>query len=143
MTPKEANALASLHRYFIWANRMRTHFDKLILETGLTTGQSEIEARLYMSYWYGGLYVVTEGWEELKLSDPVIDGLLDSPNLSLLKRFRNGTFHFQSDYNDTRFTELVNSGVDVVSWVRDLHRNFGRYFLRALHKVNGSLPSNR
>ena len=49
-------------------------------------------AFMYLSYWYAGLFVVCEGWQELKLSDPEIDGLLASPNLELLKRFRNGVY---------------------------------------------------
>jgi hypothetical protein len=42
---------------------------------------------IFMSYWYGGLYVVVEGWRELRLSDPKIDALLTSQNVNLLKRY--------------------------------------------------------
>lgn len=61
---------------------------------------TEIESFLYMSYWYGGLYVVIEGWQRLKLSDDIIDNLLISSNVQLLKRYRNGVFHFQKEYID-------------------------------------------
>ena len=124
-----SEAILSLHRYFIWANRMRTHFDELLQPGVFTTPLGEIESRLYMSYWYGGLYVVAEGWKELHLSDTKIDDLLNSPNLSLLRRYRNGSFHFQKIYNDQRFTELIEGGTNVVAWARELNQEFGRYFL--------------
>jgi hypothetical protein len=50
-----------------------------------------------MSYWYAALYVVIEGWRDLGLADATIDALLQSPNVDLLKRYRNGVFHFQKD----------------------------------------------
>lgn len=85
-----------------------------------------------MSYWYAGLYVVAEGWKKLKLSDTQINRLLDSPNLELLRRYRNGTFHFQSEYNDQRFIDLINNGENIVTWVRELNQQVGRYFLEVL-----------
>jgi hypothetical protein len=89
----------------------------------------KIESFLYMSYWYGGLYVVIEGWQELKLSDTVINGLLQSSNVDLLKRYRNGVFHFQKQYYDNRFIEFMSEGKDSVKWVRNLTQEFGRWFL--------------
>ena len=122
----------ALHRYYIWANRMRTHFDGLIASGVVSSGQGEIEGILYMSYWYGGLYVVVEGWNELKLRDNAIDELLTSPNVDLLRRYRNGVFHFQRKYNDQRFMSFMGEGADTVAWVRNLNEQFGRYFLAAL-----------
>lgn len=135
---EEHDEILSLHRYYIWANRMRTHFDS-ILESGKhQTGIGEIESFLYMSYWYGGLYVVIEGWKDLGLRDATIDTLLISPNVDLLRRFRNGAFHFQRKYNDQRFMDFMTEGIDAVEWIRQLNEQFGRYFLAAL-----SNPSNR
>jgi hypothetical protein len=122
--------LFALHRYYIWANRMRTHFDD-ILSRGAPVGTTELECFLYMSYWYGGLYVVIEGWRVLKLADPAIDTLLQSPNVKLLREYRNGTFHFQRKYLSDKFTGLFAKGIDVVTWVRALNLEFGRYFLEA------------
>jgi hypothetical protein len=117
---------------------MRTHFDAILAEVLAAKkqlqGTTEIESRLYMSYWYGGLYVVIEGWNELKLSDTIIDELLNSPNVEFLKRYRNGVFHFQRDYNDKRFLEFMTQGTDEVTWVRSLNEQFGRYFLERLKR---------
>ena len=128
MSNTAIEGLVSLHRYYIWANRMRTHFDEII-SNGFNTQGAEIEANLYMSYWYGGLYVVIEGWQELSLADGTIDQLLSSPNVGLLKRYRNGVFHFQKKYSDERFMEFIRDGDNVVNWVRSLNLELGRYFL--------------
>jgi len=89
-----------------------------------------IKADLYMSLWYGELYVVIEGWKELGLSDRAVDALLASPNVDLLKRYRNGAFHFQKNYFDERFLEFIRDGKDAAAWVGDLNRAFGDYFIR-------------
>jgi hypothetical protein len=129
MDDKEAYtmSLVTLHRYFIWANRMRVHFDEIISKSELGRAP-EIESFLYMSYWYAALYVVIEGWREIGLADAAIDALLQSPNVDLLRRYRNGVFHFQKDYNDEKFQSFMR-GEDTVSWVRSLNQQFDRYFL--------------
>jgi hypothetical protein len=38
-----------------------------------------------MSYWYGSLYVVVEGWRELNETDPKVDPLISSPHVDRLK----------------------------------------------------------
>src|SRR6266481_2912313 len=64
-------ATFTLHRYFLWAYRMRTHFDDLLKKRIQRTAMGEkanqfySEETMYMSYWYGGLYVVIEGWKQL------------------------------------------------------------------------------
>lgn len=130
--------ILALHRYWIYANRMRDCFDKALLNPDWVRLAKETkidiemmfwihDPGIFMSYWYGGLYVVIEGWFELGLNDPVIDSLLKSPNVALLKRYRNGIFHFQKDYMDERFHEFMASK-DCVPWVRDLNKAFGDYF---------------
>jgi len=84
---------------------------------------------IFMSHWYGSLYVVIEGWRELKLNDPRINQLLLSPNVKLLKEFRNGTFHFRRNYFDDKLFAFQKSP-DAVPWVRSLTDEFGDYFLR-------------
>jgi hypothetical protein len=81
---------------------------------------------MYLSYWYAGLYVVCEGWQELKLSDAQIDALLQSPHLEFLKRFRNGVYHYQADYFDKRFMDALVRGEDFDRWAESLTAAFGR-----------------
>lgn len=129
------DSIVTLHRYFIWANKMRTDFDVLLIKSDVISKKRFfIESNLYMSYWYGGLYVVIEGWIELGLSDPKIDELLKSPNVDLLRLYRNGVFHFQKDYNDKRFEGFIREGEKPVEWVRKLNLEFGRFFLECFKK---------
>lgn len=119
-------AIFTLHRYFIWANRMRDLFDNL-----LARGDQEkngIELMMYMSLWYALLYVVVEGWKQLELADAQIDQLLESPNVELLRRYRNGVFHFQPEYLGPRLVGFV-AEPGTPAWVRELNLQFGRYFL--------------
>ena len=56
--------------------------------------------------------------------------LLGRVIVELLKRYRNGVFHFQRNYNDKRFLEFMTQGNDAVTWVRRLNEQFGRFFLQ-------------
>lgn len=126
------SAVFTLHRYYIWANRMRTDFDDILKkksENRISENNFRIEARLYMSYWYGGLYVVIEGWRQLGLSDLKIDLLIKSKNVGLLKQYRNGVFHFQRKYDDKKFLNFITQGENCIDWIRQLNSEFGRFFL--------------
>ena len=72
---------------------------------------------IFMSYWYGSLYVVIEGWHRLNLHDDKIDELLKSPNVALLKRYRNAAFHYQDEWLHSKLTDFCGSP-DGVTWVR-------------------------
>ncbi|SRR5467141_5072023 len=90
----------SLSRYYGWCDLMKNHFS--IQGQQIVTGVGDIElakllARAYMSYWYGGLYVVIEGYRRLKLQDPSIDKLLLSRNTMLLKKFRDGVLRHDEE----------------------------------------------
>lgn len=125
-------AVFTLHRYYIWANKMRTDFDDILKkksENKIGEEFFKIESRLYMSYWYGGLYVVIEGWKQLGLSDSEIDLLLKSKNVGLLRQYRNGVFHFQKNYDDKKFLNFITQGENCVGWIRQLNRELGRFFL--------------
>jgi hypothetical protein len=127
--PRLNNEFA-LGRYVFWADKMRHDFNNHIINrTQPDDFYFEQHGLIYMSYWYGSLYVVVEGWQELKLTDPIIDGLLRSPHVDLLRRYRNGVFHFQRKFHDERFWDLMLAGREAVEWVSQLHREFRRYFM--------------
>src|ERR1039458_5333345 len=125
--PEDLKALLALHRYYIWANRHREYFESASLQllektnTALTIFAED--PMFFMSYWYAALFVVIEGWNELHLSDPQIDELLESPNVDLLRRYRNGVLHFQREYSDPRFLDLITAQ-GVVPWVHELNLAF-------------------
>ncbi len=68
-----------------------------------------------------------EGWKQLKLSDSKVDSLLTSPNVRLLKEYRNGVFHFQKNYVDDRFVGFMRAK-NSADWVRNVHSEFGNIF---------------
>jgi len=97
-----------LHRYWMYANFMRIHFEKELTKQPPNTAEKDARKMIkdsfmltvdkrgaFMSHWYGSLYVVIEGWWQLRLTDPKIDALIASENVKLLQRYRNGVFHFQ------------------------------------------------
>jgi hypothetical protein len=119
----------SLSRYYGWSDLMKKHFIQVSQEIKSEVGNIDLAlAQAYMCYWYGGLYVVIEGYEDLKIADPAIDGLLASGNKRLLKCFRHGVFHYQRRYFDKRFMNFMTKGENVIQWVESLHREFDRLF---------------
>jgi hypothetical protein len=86
----------------------------------------DTDGMAWMGLWYGTLYVVVEGWQTLGLHDKQIDELLTSSNAELLRRYRNGMFHFQKDPFDNRFVEFMDEP-STPEWVRTLHGAFGRW----------------
>ena len=90
--------------------------------------KESIRAFEYKSYWYAGLFVVAEGWKSLKIQDVAVEALLASPNLKLLKRFRNAVFHYQENFLDERFIELIREGEKAEEWVEQLSEELRRYF---------------
>ena len=114
---------------------MRVHFQAVLFQGKENNPDYDVETFLYMSYWYGATYVVIEGWREARLNDPKVDELLESSNVELLRKYRNGVFHYQKDYySDKKFMPLIQEGRDVVSWIRSLSEAFSDYFLRWLEK---------
>ncbi len=95
----------------------------------------ETKTGLAMGLWLGTLYVVVEGWQATKLSDPKIDQLLTSTHVSALRRFRNWLFHFQERYLDERFKILTKSP-EVIDWAVTLMHEFERYFLAEMQRIN-------
>jgi hypothetical protein len=131
-TPHDTSldGIGTLTRYFLWADKMLHDFDALIKNNNNINEDIFLEhGHIYMSYWYGALYVVIEGWHDLKLHDEEIDELISSPNINLLKRYRNGVFHFQKKFIDARFMDLMLAGTESVFWVRGLHKAFRRFFI--------------
>jgi hypothetical protein len=81
----------TLHRYYIWADRMRLHFDQELRRRNTTSDQLElsVEEFMYISLWYAQLYTVVEGWKNLRLQDSVVDNLLlQTDQVDLLRRYR-------------------------------------------------------
>ena len=138
-------ALGALHRYFMWANRLRDHFYRALAARGPATEADfpiwfADDVGLFMSHWYAALYVVIEGYRELDLHDAKIDALLRSPNVDLLRRYRNGVDHYQKDYFDGRFLDFMGPP-ETPQWARDLNGEFGRFLIETIRKRTGAAAS--
>ena len=84
----------------------------------------------WMCYWYSSLYVALETYSDIGEGDPVIDALLAHPAdyQGLLRRFRNGVFHFQKNPADPKLISLLAAGEDHAIWIQALHHELKRYF---------------
>lgn len=134
-----SDAIPTLYRYFIWSNFMRIQFQKALRTKDWTPNLESIafmaeEPFIYMTYWYASLYVVVEGWQQLGLHDPDIDALLESPSVELLRRFRNGAFHYQEPWLDPRLTDFCGV-LENVDWTTDLTARFGRYLNAEVRRI--------
>jgi hypothetical protein len=47
----------------------------------------------------------------------------------LLRRYRNGVFHFQRKYHDEPLIKFVAEGAASADWAAQLHEAFSRWFL--------------
>lgn len=85
-----------------------------------------------LTVWYALLYVVVEGFQELKLSHPEVDRLLrNNECVDCLRLFRNATFHYQKDpltEKALKFLEAQDSEI----WIRSLNKALEAYFLENL-----------
>lgn len=64
----------------------------------------------------------------IRYTDRVIDALLAHPNgyKNLLRRYRNGIYHYQRELLDSRLLTFLGTGDEHVLWVQVLHREFQR-----------------
>jgi hypothetical protein len=49
-------------------------------------------------------------------------------HLEVLKRFRSGVYHYQTDYFDKRLLDPLMLGKDFDQWVESLRHAFAKYF---------------
>lgn len=90
-----------------------------------------------LSVWYSLLYVVVEGFRELKLTSPEVDELLKNAEyVDCLRLFRNATFHFQKDPLTEKTLKFLEAK-DSEKWIRDLNNALQKYFLETLAIKDG------
>ena len=123
--------LIAFARYLRWTELVRTAYDDEFRRLS-ASGESEGPfgaSFAWMSYWYASLHIVAEAYEALGARDPVVNALLAHPGgyRDLLRRYRNGVFHFQADLTDPRLLDLLNTGGEHVYWVHALHDEFRRH----------------
>ena len=96
------------------------------------------EFETYIALWLSALFVVVEGFKELKLDATQVPELSD-PRLDTLRLFRNGCFHYQRDYR--KFAPVLSGDLKSFDWAERLHMRFSAYF--AKHRAQQSAGSRR
>lgn len=106
----------------------RSEIEFLNFNNNLQNDDSGIRFFIYSSQWLASLYVVIEGWKNLKFSDPRIDKLLTiyDDYVLTIKRCRNAVYHYQEDVVDQRVEKAV-SDQEIFTWAGGLLDEFIKF----------------
>lgn len=131
------DAILAWGRYVFWADVERQQYDAYQPpDDEPPTGLSFV----LMAQWYAALWVSIEAWRESGLSDPLVDELLGDPtfdaNLKLLRRFRNGVYHYQASLIDDRLTGFLADASKTVPWAFLVHEEFKRVVWEVSHPMD-------
>lgn len=130
--------LVALHKHWINADAIK---QVVMIKIGGDSSNLSYEIRQLaeihssfarLSVLYGLIYVVIEGYKELKYTNEQIDTLLAQDDfIDALRLFRNATFHYQKkpiSEKALKFLELEESEI----WIRELHIAFKLFFEKEL-----------
>ncbi|MFM2484355.1 hypothetical protein [Celerinatantimonas yamalensis] len=125
--------LISLHKHWLNADAVKEVVaTKVGGEHGLPEGLAEFAefhssfARL--SVLYGLIYVVIEGYKELKCTNQKVDELLSQEEfVDALRLFRNSTFHYQKNPIPEKALKFLKFP-ESETWIRSLHLAFKKFF---------------
>ena len=129
--------------YLQWADEMWARWNG--------SGVADAISTMYMRTWLGALFAVVEGWRRLKLTDLVIDRLLEQRTggrvpatktkperdelfVDLLRRARNDVFHYSELHHPPKIAAFFAKG-GAQAWARNLHGAFRTYFDRRARRA--------
>ena len=124
---RDTQRILAWARYVFWADVECKQYDAYERpndepSTGLST--------VLMVQYLAALWVAIEGWRQCPLTDPMVDELLTHPaferNLQLLRRFRNGVYHYQKDLINERLLAFLKEGERTIPWAFLVHYEFRR-----------------
>jgi hypothetical protein len=128
--------LAALHRYFLIASSIQAQFKQIQEAQDYKEKVYSLSTNDFVIYllsgppclyfiWCGMLLTVIEGYQELHLQDVQVDKLLQqTTRVDVLRRCRNGIFHFQKDYFDDHFVAPMRD-LFFTQWAIDLTAALG------------------
>jgi hypothetical protein len=136
--------LAALYNHWCIADSVRiaveAHVEEKPAEARFLKGMSPAFAELALKaskfnrimVWYALLYVVVEGYRELNISYPPLNEVLAEGEYdSLLRRFRNATFHYQENPFSAKLVDFLEKP-ESESWIQGLNRQLEAFFLDTL-----------
>jgi hypothetical protein len=137
--PPELFPIAALYKHWCTADSVKQFIATPVPVKGfkgrirgwLHAGQ--MQSSFYrLSVWYALLYVVIEGYLELNGDDEEVDKLLANEEMvSLLRRFRNATFHYQENPLSDKLIDFLLAE-DSHEWPRHVNAALEQYFMRKL-----------
>lgn len=125
--------LVSLHKHWLNADSVNQVITKKVADNSNLPTDFVALAEMYSSFsrlsvLYGLIYVVIEGYKELKYSNKQVDSLLAKEDfVDALRLFRNAIFHFQQHpipEKALKFLEIKESEF----WIQELHNAFKLFF---------------
>ena len=143
--------LLALHRHFLAADAVK-QFLFVAIPIGSETRrlpEDMVEVAqvwstmLRLQVFYALMYVVVEGYLELKGQDSSVDPLLaQSHFVEAFRRFRNATFHFQEDPFSPKLLEFLDAEGSE-KWTYDLFAALKSFFEKQLpiKEYLASLPT--
>jgi hypothetical protein len=142
LTDDEKEQVFAWARYVYWADVECQQYDAHEqVDDEPTTGLTFV----LMLKWYASLYVAIEGWAPCPLLDDTVDELLtDSAftrNLDLLRRFRNGVYHYQPDLISDKLLGFLREANQTVTWAFLVHSEFKRVLWELAHPAG--LPAEK
>ena len=90
------------------------------IETRNAVGQ---EFFAFTNFWFASLYVVAEGWKELKVPEFAITQMIDE-HIDSLRLLRNAVYHFQR--GDKKHVQFFD--VDKFNWAQNIQIALRRFF---------------
>ena len=109
--------LVSLHRHWVWADRMKELFEYYLKEEGVPSKESLLSDQPYMvssmftcmCLWYGVLYVVCDGIEKIGRAEMSEIAPVFNKARKMLYGFRNAMFHAQPKYWSTELVSVLHN----------------------------------
>ncbi len=130
MTMKEVETIMAFGQYLHWSELQYKHYQSLQEDTP----ESDYVGAL--AHWLASLYVVTEGWQQIGIPDPVLSDLVTKYDdyYQLLRRCRNGVYHFQPKLLSEKITHFLEPRSESVAWARALQFEFMRFLVCTVPK---------
>lgn len=141
MNSAEFDALLAWARYLYWCDLHRRRFEAWLEEEhDIAMNADGWHFIALLSQWYASLWVVIEGWQDVGFDDATIDRLLNDSGdrCEKLRRYRNGTYHYQPRLIEKRVVDFLAESEDTVPWVHALHHEFLRFFDEQLSTLPGA-----
>lgn len=140
--------LVSLHKHWLNADALRQVYLTKVPDYDEYPEELSEFAQMYSSFarlsvLYGLVYVVIEGYKELKLQHTEVDELLSEKEfVGALRLFRNSTFHYQKEPVPKKALKFLNMHESEI-WIRKLHSAFKTFFEDSLfiEEINNELKT--